>query len=189
MSDTTQLPTSFILSHNEASSLFTAKVSIGTPPQNTEMLLDLSGMHSYVFSATTHTYLTRPHKFYKISESVSGYYVNMSSLYMSNAMGFQLQSQPIKDQTCLAGEEAEFCYSGQFLSIITMQNNYWNYDMDLTNVGGILGFNVADCEKQCTTVWQKSPYTVNTLTIALAPETDYDWWYKAKDLENPHKTA
>lgn len=112
-------------------------------------------MHSYVFSQSSHTYLTRPHKFYKISDSVTGFYVNKSSLYMSNALGFQFQTQPIKDVTCLEGEDTigDFCYSGKFMSVITMNNNYWNYDINLQNVGGILGFNLADCDKKCTSIW------------------------------------
>lgn len=59
-----QVPKTFVLNRAGASNLFSAKVSIGTPPQSTQMLLDINGPHSYVYSSQSMTYLTRPHKFY-----------------------------------------------------------------------------------------------------------------------------
>jgi hypothetical protein len=55
----------------------------------------------------------------------------MQKMYSSSSLGFQLQTQPIKDRTCIVSEGQDFCYDGQFLSIVTMQQNYWNYDNHL----------------------------------------------------------
>lgn len=44
------MTTHFKLNHNKASSLFTAPFNVGTPAQSTEMLIDLNGVQTYVFS-------------------------------------------------------------------------------------------------------------------------------------------
>ena len=102
----------FKLNHNKQSSLFTAAFDVGTPAQSTQMLIDLNGVQTYIFSQQSQTYLTRPHKFYKISESDTGFYVNMQKMYSSSSLGFQLQTQPIKDHTCVKSEGQDFCYDG-----------------------------------------------------------------------------
>lgn len=80
-------------------------------------------------------------------------------------------------------EDQDFCYEGQFLSIITMQNNYWNYDNDMQNVGGILGFALEECISYCTGVFQEYNDRLEYMTVALSPETDFDWWLKSTDKE------
>ena len=97
--------------------------------------------------------MTRPHKFYKISESTTGRYVNMSKLNISNTMGFQMQSQMVKEHACLNAavsgtptENNSYCFDGKFLQIITLNQNYWNYENDLENVGGILALGLDTCK-------------------------------------------
>jgi len=73
-------PKRFALRHSEVSSLFTIPIALGDPAQPSEFLLDLSGQSTFALSWNSRTYLTRPHKFYKIHDSVSGRYINMSQL-------------------------------------------------------------------------------------------------------------
>lgn len=99
-------------------------------------------------------------------------------------MGFSLQTQPIKDETCVSLVSGdEFCYEGQFLSIITLTNNYWNYDNNLANVGGILGFALEQCSSYCTGVFMEHPNRPEIMTVALSPESDFDWWLKSSGSE------
>lgn len=74
------------------------------------------------------------------------------------------------------------------MSVISMQENYWNYDQDISNVGGVLGFGLATCNT-CTTVLKDSNYFKKPFYIALGPESDYDWYYKANNSNPPEKTS
>jgi hypothetical protein len=107
----------------------------------------------------------------------------MSKLYSSSSLGFGLQTQPILDETCVETIDGQspFCYEGQFLQIITLQNNYWNYDNNLQNVGGILGFALEECISYCTGVFQEYSDKLEMMTVALSPESDFDWWLKSTD--------
>jgi hypothetical protein len=69
------------------------------------------------------------------------------------------------------------------LSIITLNNNYWNYDNVLSNVGGILGFALEQCTAYCTGVFMEHPDRPATMTVALSPESDFDWWLKSSGAE------
>jgi hypothetical protein len=82
---------------------------MGTPNQHTEMLLDLNGDDTFVFGAKTHSYLTRLDKFYKIGDSETGSYTNMSQLLVSEAAGFNMQSQPCKDLMCVMDHDNALC--------------------------------------------------------------------------------
>jgi hypothetical protein len=54
-------------------------------------------------------------------------------------------------------------------------------------VGGVLGFGIATCS-MCATVFKDSNYYKKPFYIALGPETDYDWYYKANNSNPPEKT-
>ena len=83
-----QLP----LLYDQASSLFSLQVSVGTPAQTTQMLVDLGGHDTFVFAHNTHSYLTRPHKFYNVHDSQSGHFVSKNELQMRHSLGFYLKS-------------------------------------------------------------------------------------------------
>ena len=103
------------------------------------MLIDLSSKFTYAFTPATHTFLTLPHKFYIKQESKTSAYIQTNKLFSTISDGFSLQSQMLKDLVCLS----DVCREQQILSVITMQENYWNYNQNLTHVGGILG--LASC--------------------------------------------
>lgn len=82
----------FALNHDAASSLFTVPVTIGSPAQPSNFLLDLSGQLTYALSWNTRTGMTRADKFYKIHDSTEGRYMNMAALSEDQVMGFSTES-------------------------------------------------------------------------------------------------
>lgn len=61
---------------------------------------------------------------------------------------------------------------------MTLNNNYWNYDNNMSNIGGILGFAPEECTSYCTGIFQEYPIKTKKMTVALSPESDFDWWLK-----------
>jgi hypothetical protein len=57
----------------------------------------------------------------------------MSSLYSSSTLGFSMQSQPVLDNVCVAETgKQKFCTEdAMILQVVTLQQNYWNYESDL----------------------------------------------------------
>ena len=182
---------SIYLKHNPVSSLFTTEVALGTPNQRTEMLLDLNGDDTFVFSSRTHSFLTRFDKFYKMSDSETGSYTNMSQLFMSEAAGFYMQSQPCQDLMCvLSRGEGVMCLNeANFLSVVSLSQNFWNTEQYLANVGGILGFKFDDCSEGCTSFWQSEHHKINKLAVELGHESDYEWWYASKGRDLPEQRS
>jgi hypothetical protein len=70
-----------------------------------------------------------------------------------------------------------------------MQQNYWNYDNHLQNVGGIIGFALEECLAYCTGLFQSYTGSLEHMTVALSPETDFDWWLKSRDVGEVKENA
>ena len=69
-----------------------------------------------------------------------------------------------------------------------MQENTWNYEQDLSNIGGVIGLSTQACEK-CTSIWRQSPYYNHPFSLVLAPENDFEWYYKYTGKTSPAKTS
>lgn len=109
----------------------------------------------------------------------------MSNLFTSNSLGFSMQSQPVLDVICVSEtQNQKFCSeNGLFLQIVTLQQNYWNYESDLQAIGGVLGLGLDPCQRICTSMWQGDHVNqVQRMTLALGAERDYDWWFEARNL-------
>lgn len=66
------------------------------------------------------------------------------------------------------------------MSVISIQQNYWLYDSDIRDVGGVLGLSYS-C-KGCNSLWNfEDPETLPQFGVFLGEGTDYSWWEKAKD--------
>ena len=68
-----------------------------------------------------------------------------------------------------------FCFQADFLSVLTMQENYWLYNFDVTSIGGMFGLGYG-CET-CNTLWQNvdSPQ----FGVFLGTESDLSWYYQS----------
>ena len=137
--------------------MFSLQTLVGTPARQTKFLVDLSGQDSFVVAQSTRSYLTPLDKFYKLSESTSGRYINMSQLFTDEAMGFYMQSQPISDRLCLShlGESNVCLDDFNMLSVVQVSQNFWNSEIDTSDIGGILGMNLDRClVDTCTSCWK-----------------------------------
>jgi len=70
-----------------------------------------------------------------------------------------------------------FCYQTDFLSALTMYENYWLYNFDVTNVGGIFGLGYG-CET-CNTLWQNVDNT--QIGAFLGSTADNNWYYTSQN--------
>ena len=97
-------------------------------------------------------------------------------MYTSETSGFQFKAQLVSDQLCVAND---FCYTSDLFSVMSIQQNYWLYDQDIRDVGGLVGLSYT-C-KDCSSLWKSQPDTAPQFGIFLGEGSDYSWWEKAKD--------
>ncbi len=81
--------------------------------------------------------------------SNSSTYLDTATLFTTNTNGFQFQSQLTSDKFCI---QDKICYDADFLSVFKMQQNFWLYEEDLSEVGGTLGLSY-DCHT-CSSFWR-----------------------------------
>ena len=68
------------------------------------------------------------------------------------------------------------------MSVMSIQQNFWLYDQDIREIGGVFGLSYT-C-KGCSSLWNfvtPDPSTVPQFGVFLGEGNDYSWWEKAKD--------
>jgi hypothetical protein len=157
---------------------------VGSPSQEAQLLLDLTGSTLYAFTKSSHTFMTRPDKFYNKAESATSRYSSSYQLFTDSTSGFEFQTQVISDDVCIQRltSTSSHCSHVDFHAVIVLQQNYWNYGQDLSNIGGIIGLDTTPCGS-CNNIWQDTDYQNHAYTLILGSENDFDWFYEANGGE------
>jgi hypothetical protein len=72
------------------SHLHSVSVAVGTPPKQTQLLLDLNSATTHLFMANSVSYLTKVHKFYDKAKSDSASFLDHTHDFASDSCGFSL---------------------------------------------------------------------------------------------------
>lgn len=144
-------------------------VTVGTPPQEANFLVDLQGSISHVFLKQSSSYLTQLDKFYSKGESETARYLNSTNVFQSEVAGLHMHSYFASDELCVD----DLCFTSDLYAANQLVSNSYMEQYDLSSVGGILG--LGQNATGSASFWENSGFS-DAYAIQLRPtESDFAW--------------
>jgi hypothetical protein len=147
-------------------------ITVGTPPQQAQFIVDINSPYSYVFPVTLFDTPQEIDRFYDYRSSATSKKLDANEVsFPNNAVN--MTGHFYSDTFCLLGTEP-ICYNSDFLLVTSITETLFK-QYNMTNIGGVFGLGFNSTATFGNSLWLNTALE-REFGIKLVPAPDdYSW--------------